>query len=76
MIEGMQISTTGQRILLGTTMVGIIPLVEELVFRGFITKFLWTHHRRRGVVWAALLFAFVHMEMGVVRNLAILALIL
>ena len=52
------------------------PLVEELLFRGFLTDTLAKYRGFGGVLIAALLFAAAHMERGVVFNLAILSVFL
>lgn len=58
-------------------MVAIVwPIVEELVYRGLITDALMQRRRRWGVVLAAFIFALIHLEFAVFRNLFILAMIL
>lgn len=52
------------------------PIVEELVYRGLVTDTLMQRRRRRGVALAAFIFALIHLEFAVFRNLFLLALIL
>lgn len=52
------------------------PIVEELLFRGFLTDTLAKHRGWWGVLLAAIIFAVAHLEWGVVINLTILALFL
>ncbi len=59
-------------------MVAIIaPLVEEIIYRWFITKILLDNYRP--IIWifiSAVIFATIHFEWAVILNLLILALIL
>ncbi len=58
-------------------MVAIVwPIVEELVYRWLITDALMQRRRRWWVVLAAFIFALIHLEFAVFRNLFILAMIL
>lgn len=59
------------------TMVAIVgPLVEEVLFRGFMTHSFMKEWKFKWVILASLVFAAVHTEWAVVRNLVILSLFL
>lgn len=75
-LSELPLTTWWQKVLLFLG-VGIIgPFVEEIMYRGFLTKLLTQAVGARWVIIAAALFALSHMEWGVVRNLFILALLL
>ncbi len=75
-LEGIPLDTRFDYILLLLLAVVIGPIVEELLFRWFITHTLASNWAWSGVVVAAVLFAVAHMERGVVLNLIVLALFL
>lgn len=75
-LQDMNISTTIDWIMTILMIVIVWPIVEELVYRWLITDALMQKRRRRGVILAAFIFALIHLEFAVFRNLFLLALIL
>lgn len=54
----------------------LAPIIEELIYRWFVTDVLMRHWWWRGVVASAIVFAWIHMDPGVMINLLILSLVL
>lgn len=51
--------------LFAASIIFLVPLVEEIVFRGLLFCYLQPHYRRRGVLgWSSALFALVHLGEG------------
>jgi len=76
MLEEMNLTWAIDWILTVLMVVIIWPVVEELVYRGLITDALMQKRRWWWVVLAAFIFALIHLEFAVFRNLFMLALIL
>lgn len=76
MLQWISLEVRYDYLLLILLAVVIGPLVEELLFRWFVTDTLAKHLGWSGIVLASILFATAHMEWGVVINLTILALFL
>ncbi|MBS8121909.1 CPBP family intramembrane glutamic endopeptidase [Candidatus Vampirococcus lugosii] len=55
----------------------LVPLIEEIVYRGYIQKMLTEGYGKYiGIFFSAFIFTFIHFEFSVFGNLFILALIL
>ncbi len=76
MLQWISLDVRYDYVLLILLAVVIGPLVEELLFRWFVTDTLAKHLGWSGIIIASILFATAHMERGVVLNLTILALFL
>lgn len=76
MLAELPLSTWYHQLVLVLLVVVIWPLVEELIWRAFITESLIHSRGKRGVVGGAALFAVAHFERGVIGNLFLLSLVL
>lgn len=61
-IEQLPLTTWWAKLALFCAVVFIGPLVEEIIYRGFLTKLLAERLSQRGVILAAMIFAVAHME--------------
>lgn len=73
MLQGISVELRREKIVIFVFVVLFAPLVEEIIWRGFVTDRLMKYRQGQGVFLAALLFAVAHMEWWVIRNLVILA---
>lgn len=77
LIQNFNLNSLNNIIVLGTTIVLIGPLVEEIIYRGFITNFLLKIFKPKLALFlSASFFAIAHMERSVMGHLFILAYIL
>ncbi len=76
MLSGITLNARYDYALLILLAVVIGPVVEEVVFRWFVTDRLVAARSGSGLVIASILFSVAHMERGVVINLTILAVFL
>ncbi len=76
MLEEMNLTGAMDWIMTILMIVIVWPIVEELVYRGLVTDALMQKWRWWWVSLAAFIFALIHLEFAVFRNLFLLALIL
>ena len=76
LLGGLSLQARWEYALVGSIVVFIWPFIEELIFRGIITHTFMEQRAFQWIVLAALVFAAIHGERAVVRNLVILSLFL
>ena len=76
LLQWISLETWWDKVLIFLLVAIVAPVVEEIIWRGFVTDRLMKSRQGEGVFLASLLFATAHMEWWVVWNLVILSFLL